>query len=109
MSLISDQDIKALIEYRRIDPEDLHILESLARYPKPALFTNFNNFFNEHGENSAKVLVQRIAEIGQQLDINMHDELLREQKEMHEWYLEITRKYGWSTADNINKVLVRLQ
>ncbi len=106
---LEDQDIKELIEYRKIQPEDFYILENLSKFPKTVLFANFHSFFQTIRGRSAEALVAIIAEIDIQLDKNMHDESLRELKEIHEWYLEICRKYDWATADNINKVLERLQ
>ncbi len=107
-NLLEDQDIKELIAYRNIQPEDYFILENLSRYPQTVLFTNFHNFFQTLKDNSAEALVQIIAEIDKQLDDDIHNSNLRELKEIHEWYVEVCRKYGWATADNINKVLERL-
>jgi hypothetical protein len=107
--LLEDQDIKELVLYRNIQPEDYFILQNLAKFPKTVLFTNFHNFFTSLKGHSAEALVQIIAEIERQLESDIHNAQLRELKEIHEWYLEICRKYDWATADNINKVLERLQ
>lgn len=106
---LEDQDIAELITYRNIQPEDYYILENLSMYPKSVLFTNFHSFFQSIRGRSAEALVAIISEIDAQLNKNMHDEGLRELKEIHQWYLEICRKYDWATADNINKVMERLQ
>ncbi|MDQ3018635.1 MAG: hypothetical protein M3Q64_02080 [bacterium] len=108
-SVLNDQDVRAMIEYRNIQPEDYSIIVSLSRFPKAALFTNFSNLFQQMKTKSAPFLEASIQEISRALESDIHNDGLREVKEMQEWYLEICRKYDWATADNINKVLGRLQ
>ncbi len=108
-NFIEDQDIQELIIYRNIQEEDYYILENLSKFPRTLLFTHFHNFFQQLKTKSPDALVAIIQEIDSVLERDMHNSQARELKEIHEWYLEICRKYDWATADNINKVLERLQ
>ena len=106
--IFEEPDIQELIAFRKIRPEDHSIIYNLSRFNKTELTANFHNFFLNHRENSINVLAQAIAQYDAQLEQNPGDEQIRRLREICEWYIDICRNYDWATANNINRVLERI-
>ncbi len=107
-SIIDDQDVQELIKSRNIQPEDYSIIESLSRFTKTELISNFHNLFLNLKDRSVEELELAIRNYEKKLDNDINNDDLRRVKEMSEWYLEVCRKYDYFTAHHLNRVLERL-
>ena len=107
-NLLEDENIKELVAYRNIQPEDYSLLQKLTTYPQTALTSYWHNFFINAQDNSAQLLRWQIEELTERANDKATDEI-RELIEMHEIFLELCQKYDWATANNINRVLERLE
>jgi hypothetical protein len=93
-SILSEQDMKSVIERRGVAEDDFYIIEELASFPKE-YFLDMHNSFS--GDQSS--VVNRLNG-----DI-MNADGYRER--FLELLLELTNKYGKHTSYNINIVFER--
>ncbi|HEC93896.1 MAG TPA: hypothetical protein ENI56_00800 [Candidatus Kaiserbacteria bacterium] len=95
--VLDEKDIKELMRSRNILHEDCHLIEELSECPK-SLFLEFHNFFSSKKEG----LVRALEYILENLDNEK-----AERKNFLELYLELAKKYNWTTCWNINVVFER--
>ncbi len=96
-SVLAEEDVKKMIEYRDISPEDLYIIEQLSKCPKN-LFLEFHNFFTGNKGNLVSALENEIRYLKDGED---------EKRKFIELYLELAKKYDWTVCWNVNIVFER--
>lgn len=107
-SILEDVDVKTFIENTGIAQSDQQMIESLAQYSLFAL-NPFRDYFLDYREHAVAHLEKDLVLWQKDLDVDMHNDLLREKIEIGQWYLELCRSYGWSTANYLQKILLRIK
>ena len=102
-SLLEEQDIKELVEFRKIKPEDFYLLEELAKMSKRLLIMDLHNFFSFHRKNSKNELRKLLVYTETRID----DPSLEERKAMYGLFLKLLENYDWTVVWNIEIVLER--
>lgn len=102
-SVLEEQDVKELIEFRKINPEDFYLFEELAKMSQRLLIMDFHNFFTFSKENSKKELEKLLASI----ESKEGDPIWEQRKAMYGVFIKLLEKYPWTTVWNISSVFER--
>lgn len=108
-SVLEEEDFKDFIEFREIKLEDLHLIEELSRYPK-YFFIELHNYFGFGRENTVRRLEEDIKHEKEEMERTNNKELksLSETRfEILSLFLEIAKKYHWTTCKHLNSVFER--
>ena len=95
--IINRPEVQDFINNRDIKPEDLHLLEELASFPKNIIIMEFHNFFNTNHERS-----------GQELEMLMHNKRDASGKKLYEIMIRFYQKYNWATSWNLVRLLEKI-
>ena len=108
-SILEEKDFKDLIEFRKINPEDFHLIEELSRFPKD-FFIELHNYFGFSHENTVSDLERDIKhkkeEIGRTGNKKLKS-LLETRAEIRSLFLEFAKKYDWITCMHLDRVFER--
>lgn len=100
---MGEAEIKELIEFRKINPEDFYLLEELAKVSKRLLIMDFHNFFSFNRENSKKELERLLVSI----ESKEGDPIWEQRRAMYGVFVELLDKYPWTTVWNIEVIFER--
>lgn len=96
-SIFDRREVQDLIKSRHVKPEDFHLLEKLAGFPKDLIISELHNLFNMNHEKSGKELESMIEQA--------RDD---EQKDLFETMLRFYKNYDWTASYNLVRVLEKL-
>jgi len=91
-----EEEIKDFLQFRKIEKEDIPLIENLSRYPK--LLNEFHNFFNLLKEKSLDDLKRQIKNL---------EEEETERKDFLSNLIKFAEKYDWATCFNLIRILER--
>lgn len=97
-SVLENQKVKDFIESREIRPEDFHLIEKMASFPKSVITLGLHNVFNTYHEES-----------GRRLEAFAENAGTSEQKSLYDTALEFYSKYDWAVSWNLVRILEGLQ
>jgi hypothetical protein len=96
--IINRSEIQEFIEFRKIKPEDFHLIEKLAAFPKDLIIAELHNLFNLSRDNS-----------GKELEVLIKISKDENKKKLYEAALEFYSKYDWATAYNLIRLLEKIE
>ena len=94
-NIFLEKDIMKFIKRRKINEEDFYIIQNLSNIKK-IIFHTYHNFYTWNKDKSNTILSTQLENINKD-----------EYKEMYNYicsFLEITEKYDWTTAWNLNSI-----
>ena len=112
ISVLEEPDFKKFIEFRKIVPEDLELIEQFSKLPK-RLFLDFHNYFNSVEESPVKSFETDLAYAQGRLAKAKLDndsrflELTENRVKFLELYLAFAKKYDTATCMNLNAIFER--
>lgn len=108
-SVLAEDDFKDFIKFRKIKPEDFHLIEKLSHYPKD-FFIELHNYFGFSRENTVPDLERDIKHKREEIERIRGGELkslLEKRAEVLSSFLEFAKKYDWTTCMHLNGVFER--
>lgn len=87
-------EVQEFIERRKIQVEDLGLIEKLASFPKNLLIEELHNVFNMYKDRSGSELEHLIKTTRDETGV-----------ELYKVALEFYNKYGWSSSYDLVRVL----
>lgn len=93
-SIIELPEFQQFIKNRKISPENFHLIEKLAAFPKDLIILELHNLFNMNHERS-----------GEELEIMIKDAPDDSRKTLYETAFRFYQTYGWSVSWNLVRLL----
>ena len=92
--IIDRPELQEFIKDRKIRPEDFHLIEELATFPRDLVITELHNLFNMYHERSGGEL-ERIIKNTEDVS----------KKSLCEKMLQFYQAYDWATSWNLERLL----
>ena len=110
LSVLEEENFKEFIEMRKISPEDFKTIENLSHYPGNFFVLELHNLFSFNKERSEGFLENRIKELEKYIKETQDEKekfVLGGKKKFLNSFLEITKKYDWTTSWHLTSIFER--